>query len=279
VIVVVATTPAEVPDVCARLRALGTGVTQVVAAGGEERRLVLAAVEDAGAAEGVASVLRAEGRPAVARPEHGPRLDAWTRHTSPVTFDERLTVRFAWSEHVRVDRSPLVELGTGGFGSGRHPSTRLLLEQLLERIDGDERVLDVGSGSGVLGLCALRLGAASLVAVDVKAEAVEATRRNAALNGLELRVRATDAPLAAISGSFDVVVANIGRAAVVEVAPVLVERVAPGGWLGVSGISPSQCDLVAGYLHPLEVREQRLSGEWAAVVLTRRGSRAARQQP
>jgi ribosomal protein L11 methyltransferase len=271
VFVVVATTGAEVPAVRARLWELGAGGAQVVAAGAE-RRLVLAAVNDAGVAEAVASALRAEGRPAVARPGGGTRLDAWARDTRPVTFGERLTVCFAWCEHERGDPSTLVELGTGGFGSGRHPSTRLLLEQLLRRVGGGERVLDVGCGSGVLGLCALRLGAASVVATDVKAEAVEATRRNAALNGMAARVQATVAPLSGITGSFDVVLANVGRAAVVELAPALVARVAPGGWLGVSGISPSQCDLVAGFLRPLEVLEQATSGEWASVVLGRRRS-------
>ena len=75
------------------------------------------------------------------------------------------------------------------------------------------------------------LGASCVVAIDVKAEAVEATRRNAALNGMDGRVEATLAPLAEIEDAFDVVVANVGRAAIVELAPELVQRVAPGGWL------------------------------------------------
>jgi ribosomal protein L11 methyltransferase len=191
------------------------------------------------------------------------------RHTLPNTFGERLSVCFAWSEHDRGHPSRLIELGPGGFGSGEHPSTRLLVEQLLERIRGGERVLDVGCGSGVLGLCALGLGASRVVAVDVKADAVEAVRRNAALNGMGRRVEATLAPLEEIDGTFDVVVANVGRAALVALAPALVQRVSPGGWLGVSGISASQCSLVAGFLRPLVEIERDTSGEWSAVVLAR----------
>ena len=116
----------------------------------------------------------------------------------------------------------MVELGVGGFGSGEHPSTRLVLEQLVARINGGERVLDVGCGSGVLGLCALRLGASCVVATDLKPDAIDATRRNAALNGMERQVEATRAPLAEIEDDFDVVVANVGRAALVELAPELV---------------------------------------------------------
>ncbi|HEY1280180.1 MAG TPA: 50S ribosomal protein L11 methyltransferase [Acidimicrobiales bacterium] len=260
-------------EVRCRLGGLGSRATEIVDAGAM-RRLVLAPVEDVGQAELMAAALRAEGEVAVTRPEGGARLEAWRRHTLPTTLGGRLSVCFAWSEHDRQDLPRLVELGPGGFGSGEHPSTRLLLEELVDRIRGGERVLDVGCGSGVLGLGALRLGASHVVAVDVKPTAVEATRRNAALNGMAARMEAILAPLTEIDDAFDVVVANVGRAAVVELAPALVRLLAPGGWLGVSGISPSQCSLVAGFLRPLTEVERRTSGEWAAVVLTRGFSRS-----
>jgi ribosomal protein L11 methylase PrmA len=270
VIVVVATTEAEVPEVRCRLAGLGARATEVVGPG-TTRRLVLAPVPDEGEAEGMAAALRAGGEVAVARPEGGARLDAWHRHTRPMTFGGRLSVCFAWSEYDRRDLPGLLELGPGGFGSGEHPSTRLLLETLVDRIRGGERVLDVGCGSGVLGLGALRLGASHVVAVDVKPAAVEATRRNAALNGMAARMEATRAPLTEINDTFDVVVANVGRAAVVELAPVLIRLLAPPGWLGISGISPPQCSLVAGFLRPLVEVERRHSGEWSAVVLSADG--------
>jgi ribosomal protein L11 methyltransferase len=107
-----------------------------------------------------------------------------------------------------------------------------------------------------------------VVAVDIKADAIEATRRNAVLNGMNRQVEATLAPLGEIEDAFDVVIANVGRAALVEFAPQLIQRVAPGGWLAVSGISPSQCSLVAGFLRPLVELDRRTSGEWSAVVLS-----------
>ena len=67
---------------------------------------------------------------------------------------------------------------------------------------------------------------------------------------------------------FDVVMANIGRAAIVEVAPQLVQHVSPGGWLAVSGISPTQCSQVADFLRPLVEVGRHTSGEWSALVLT-----------
>src|SRR5262245_52098945 len=139
-VIVVATTKDDVANVRVRLRAHGVGAVQVVAPS-DARRLLLAAVHDEGEAERLAASLRAEGESAVTRPDGGPRLRAWMRDTRPVTFGDRLSVCFVWSEHDRGDPSKLIEIGAGGFGSGQHPSTRLLIEQLLERTRGGERVL------------------------------------------------------------------------------------------------------------------------------------------
>jgi ribosomal protein L11 methyltransferase len=267
VIVVVATAVDELAAVRSRLAECGVGAVQV-AAPSPARRVVLATVHDDGEAERLAVLLRAEGWSAVTRSDDGARLEAWMRDTRPMTFGERLSVCFAWSEHDRAGLPGLIELGAGGFGSGQHPSTRLVIERLVERIAGGERVLDVGCGSGVLGLCALELGASSLVATDIKPAAIEATERNAALNGMEERVLATDAPLADLRGWFDVVVANVGRATLVELAPALVDRVAPSGWLATSGFSSSQCSLVAGFLRPLVEIERQALGEWSCLVFT-----------
>jgi ribosomal protein L11 methyltransferase len=191
-----------------------------------------------------------------------------------VTVADRLTVAFAWSEHDRSHRPNVVEIDPeGGFGSGQHPATRLILEALATRVAGGERVLDVGCGNGILGLAALRLGGTHLVAIDIAPDAVTATRRNAELNGLTDLVDARSVPLDQIGqGPFDVVLANIGRAALVDLGPALAARVAPDGWLGVSGFSPPQCDVVAAALHPLSLIDTQVTGEWAALTLGRRGA-------
>jgi len=269
-IVVLATTRDELPDAGARLRELGVIAEEVVAPS-DARRLLLVRVDDESAAVRLVAVLRAEGQLAVLRPAGGAQLGAWKRHTRPIAIGDRLALCFVWSEHDRRALSNVVELDpSGGFGGGEHPSTKLLLEELAARITGGERVLDVGCGSGVLGLCALRLGASSAVGVDIEAQAIVATRRNAALNGFEQRVVATQAPLGEIEGSFDVVVANIGRSALVELAPGLIAHVSPNGWLAVSGFSPAQCTDIADLLSPLQTLERRTRDEWSALVLAHR---------
>jgi ribosomal protein L11 methylase PrmA len=267
VIVVVAATEDEVPRARARLRDLGVTTPEVVAPSAT-RRLLLAPVDDELQAANLVALLRADGWPAVLRPAGGARLAAWTEHTRPIVVGERVSLCFVWSEHDRRGLGNLVELDPGqGFGSGAHSSTRLVLEELVARITGGERILDVGCGSGVLGLAALRLGASRAVGVDIEAPAIETTRRNAALNGLAARMEATVTPLGDLMGVFDVVVANIGRAALVELAPELVARVSLTGWLAVSGISPPQSSLAAALLRPLQLLEQRTCGEWSMVVM------------
>jgi ribosomal protein L11 methyltransferase len=267
VIVVVATTEEAIPGARARLRDLGVTPTEVLAPS-DARRLVLAAAADEADAAHLVTLLRAEGWMAVQRPAGGARLAAWIDHTRPIVLGERLSLCFVWSEHDRRGLGNLLELDPGqGFGTGAHPSTRLVLDELMARLTGGERVLDVGCGSGVLGLAALRLGASSAVGIDIEAPAVETTRRNAELNGLAPQMEAALAPLGDLNGVFDAVVANIGRAALVELAPHLVTRVSPTGWLAVSGISPAQCSLAAALLRPLEVVEERSDGEWSMVVL------------
>jgi ribosomal protein L11 methyltransferase len=274
VIIVVATTDNGITGVEARLRQLGVIPTEVLAPS-DVRRLVLAPVQDESKGASVVGRLRAQGEVVVMRPDGGPRLEAWWRHTCPVTIDDRLSVSFVWSEHDRRGLSNVVEVDPdGGFGSGQHPSTWLLMETLVARLVGHERVLDVGCGSGVLALCALRLGGSTALGVDVEPSAIKATRRNAGLNRLGQRIETKLAPLDEVEGVFDVVVANIGRATLVELAPDLIRLLSPRGWLAVSGFAPSQCSLLAASLRPLEVLERRIQEEWSALVLAHRPSGA-----
>ena len=264
--IVVATSEDELAGMCERLQALGVRPLDVVEPS-DTRRLILVAVDDELNAESLVASLQGEGVMAVTRPAGGAALRAWFRDTRPVTFGGRLSVCQAWSEHDRSDLVGLVELGSGGFGSGHHPTTQQMIEALVKRISGGERVLDIGCGSGILGLCALKIGAASVVAVDVKPDAVEAAQRNARINAMGDQMEATIAGLGDIDGTFDVVVANIARAGIVELSSEMVSHVSPGGWLAVGGISPSQCSQIVEFLHPLVEIERRTCGEWSSLVL------------
>jgi len=150
------------------------------------------------------------------------------------------------------------------FGDGRHPTTATCLAVLAERAGPGTRVLDVGCGSGALSVLAARCGA-DVVAVDVDAEAVEATLANAARNGLA--VEASMTPLAEVGGTFDVVVANISARAVVELADDLRRVCRPGGTIIPSGILAERWGEVADRLGGHIAEVHNVDGWVTAVVL------------
>jgi ribosomal protein L11 methyltransferase len=266
--VVVAAAPDRSHIAVGELRARGASAVEerAVAPG---RALVYARFADDGSAGRVVADLRSRGWPAVVRPVGGGHLAAWHANTRPVVVDDRLWVCFPWTE---VDRPPagvLVEIDPGpAFGAGGHPSTRLLLVELVRRMHGGESVLDVGCGSGVLSVSAARLGAASVTAVDVDDRAVASTRANATRNDVGATVAASTTPVAEVTGTFDVIVANIGAATLVELAPALEPRLAAGGWLGLSGLSPAQVSVVSAAYPSTRVVATPIDGDWAAVVVT-----------
>jgi hypothetical protein len=173
-LVAVATDGAGAAAAAAALVELGA-VTVVRHAAGRGRVLVHggfgATGGSAGAIARVVAELRERGWSAVDRPAGGGHLSAWRANSAPLRIGPRLMVCFPWTE---LDRDALaagvavVEIDPGaGFGTGGHPSTRLLLAALEARLRGGERVADVGCGSGVLAVAAARLGALHLSAVEL----------------------------------------------------------------------------------------------------------------
>lgn len=263
--IAVAVEPGDYGRLDRRLVAVGAVVDRVV--DHPDRHVVLARPSVPSDAGPVALRLRDEGWIAVARPDGGAALAAWHRDTAPVVVGRRLAVVVAWSEHERPLTEVTIELGPGGFGNGHHPTTRLLLEWAVDTVGGGERVLDVGCGSGVLGLAALGLGAAQLVAVDIKPEAVAATEANAELNSVPHRVRASTKTPSMVGQTFDIVFANVAREGIAALAPELVAA-AGSGLLAVSGVTRAQADLVSELLAPFSLVDQRTDGDWAALVFS-----------
>lgn len=197
-------------------------------------------------------------------------LDAWREHAAVVRVGRRLVVHPPWVPlgEVRPDEV-VVELEPGrAWGHGAHPTTQLCLAEVERLVDagGVRSVLDVGSGSGSLAVAAAMLDADVVVACDVDPAAVAATRATAERNGVGERVEVHPG-LDQVDGRFDLVVANIGAATLVELAPALLRRLSPAGALVVSGLlDPPPAEVAAAY-RPLAVdRDDRLAG-WAALTL------------
>jgi ribosomal protein L11 methyltransferase len=213
--------------------------------------------------------------PVVVPDEGDAHLDAWRSWAVPRRAGRRLVLHPEWIASEESAAGDLVIVLDPGraFGSGSHESTRLVLAAMEDLDLRGARVLDVGCGSGVLSVAACLLGAASARGIDIAAEAVTATRANAASNGVADRVSAEVLPLAEVEGPFDVVVANISAAALRELAADLERVVAPAGLLVLAGMLDEQVDEVL-VAHAGSVEVARASeGGWAALVLARAGAR------
>ena len=158
------------------------------------------------------------------------------------------------------------------FGLGDHPTTRSTMALLAARIEQPDgapvtSVLDVGCGTGALAVLAAQLGVPAIRAIDIADAAVEATTRNAEINGVEGRIHVDTAPISHVEGAYDVVVANILAPVLISMADDFRRLLAPGGSLIVSGILAERHDHVLDALAPLRpVTSQRADG-WIAIEL------------
>ncbi|HEU0236907.1 MAG TPA: 50S ribosomal protein L11 methyltransferase [Candidatus Limnocylindrales bacterium] len=203
--------------------------------------------------------------------------DAWKRHFPVLRIGRRLVVRPTWRRHRRAPGDVVLALDPGmAFGTGLHPTTRLCLAGLEALADrgglAGLRVLDVGCGSGILAIAAVRLGAADALGVDTDPIAIEATIANARRNRVARRVRARAGSLPSGRPPFDVVVANLIAGLLVTLAGSLRDEVRPGGTVLASGIFVDrETDVAAAFRDAgLDVVGRTAEGDWVALAAVRR---------
>lgn len=187
----------------------------------------------------------------------------WLKDFKPMRFGERLWVCPHDMAAVIPREATIVRLDPGlAFGTGTHPTTALCLRYLdATRLDGCS-VLDFGSGSGILSIAALKLGAASATAVDIDKQARDATAANAEANDVDGRLRLGLQP----HDRFDVIVANILAQPLIDHSGELTQHLKTGGRLAMSGILAEQADsVVAAYAEFIDFAPIEYSDDWALV--------------
>ncbi|MHB8417559.1 MAG: 50S ribosomal protein L11 methyltransferase [Myxococcales bacterium] len=194
--------------------------------------------------------------------EEEPWAESWKRHFHPLRLG-RLHVVPPWEDQPTPEGCRRLVLEPGmAFGTGAHETTALCLEA----IDGwlaerpQATLLDVGTGSGILAIAASLLGASRVLATDDDPVALRTAGENAGRNGasVEMALAGQEPP-----GRFDLVVANIHANTLIALAPVLRERLAPGGRLLLSGLLANQADEVAAaFSPPLRELPRRERGGW-----------------
>ncbi len=202
--------------------------------------------------------------------------DAWRAHFPVLRVGRRLVIRPTWRRHPRSREDVVVALDPGmAFGTGLHPTTRLCLAALEPLADDGRlagaRVLDVGCGSGILAIAAVRLGAGTALGVDTDPIAVEATTANARRNRLGRRIRVREGSLPTDEPPFDVVVANLIAGVLIPLAPALRDELRHDGTLLASGIFVDREAEVGDAFAAagLELTGRRAEGDWVALEARR----------
>ncbi len=208
-------------------------------------------------------------------------INNWKQYFSAFSVGD-IRIRPSWEEDDGGDWPVTIEIDPGvSFGTGKHETTQLCIMEL-ERAMGDgrlaaPRVLDIGCGSGILSIVALKLGAIEVVATDIDENCMESARENLAANGLSgANVRLFSGNLIDDAGlrekvgigRYDVVLSNILAEVLIDLAPVAAECLAAGGAWITSGILAGKEDMVMEAMRRahLEVEGTRRMGEWACVI-------------
>jgi len=239
---------------------------------GEDTTTLVASFEDDAAAGAAQAELSGQWRAQLEHVVGDAWRDGWKAYFKPLRVGERFVVRPSWEPYTAQPNDLVITLDPGqAFGTGTHETTQLLLGALSGHVEPGARVLDVGTGSGILAIGACLLGASHVTAIDVDPLAVSATQENAAANGVSDRIAASDTDVAQINERFPLVLANIEARVLVPMASVLSERVADGGKLFLSGLlAPDMERMLAAYAH-MRVLSQLEAGDWRALLLERAG--------
>jgi len=201
----------------------------------------------------------------------------WREHFQPVEISQRLVIKPSWESYQAKEGQRVIEMDPGmAFGTGLHATTQLsllLIETLYPpKETGPSPVLDIGTGTGVLGMSAALLGADEVMGIDNDDDAVQAAAKNVKLNGLASQMSVSGAELQKIERTFTLVIANIIHNTLIELKSEISSKVASGGHLILSGILKGEqhANIVRQYeaqgLRPDQVMER---GEWSAVSMKR----------
>jgi ribosomal protein L11 methyltransferase len=199
---------------------------------------------------------------------------AWKKHYHVLRVGQRMVIKPSWQEYKLLPDDVVIELDPGmAFGTGLHPTTRMCLQALEKHLEPGAKVLDLGTGSGILAIAAAKMGAGSVLALDNDPLAVKAAQANVKSNGVQNVVTVELGSLDRATGEFDLVLVNILARVIVELADQgLVDRVQPTGLMIAAGLIEEQEAEVTAALseHGLKTIERRQEKDWVTLVGGRR---------
>ncbi len=213
--------------------------------------------------------LRAMGEPQTRELAEEDWAEAWKKYYTISHLGEHIVIKPSWLDYAPAPGDVVLELDPGmAFGTGLHPTTRLCLIALEERVTQDIRMLDVGTGSGILSIAAAKLGAREILALDTDAIAVETAQKNVAINRVESIVQVERGSIEQARNLFDLICINILAEVIADLAPALALVLRPGGTIIASGILDFKADIVTEALNAVGVQviEKKQETDWVALV-------------
>ena len=200
-------------------------------------------------------------------------LNNWRKFFKPMPIGEKLLINPSWYTDTDPEGRVVMNIDPGlAFGTGKHETTRLCMEALERYVKGGEKVLDVGCGSGILGIASVLLGAQSAFGVDIDELAVRTANENAAVNHVEDKFTAIAGDLVdKVDGKYDIVVANIVADAIIALSASVSEFMKEDSVYIVSGIIDTRADDVKNAVGDrFEIIEENTYRGWYCFVLKRR---------
>ena len=198
--------------------------------------------------------------------------NAWKEHFHPLRIGRHLVICPTWRTVETSESDILIHLDPGmAFGTGHHPTTRTCMEILERDTKPGDRILDVGCGSGILSVVAVKVGAASALGLEIDPVAARAGEENVRINGIGDKVQIVQGTLPsplAEARSFDIVAANISAKVVTDLAQHLIDSVAIGGKLIAGGIIEPHVEDVTKALNAVgaSIDETFIDGDWVTLL-------------
>lgn len=194
---------------------------------------------------------------------------AWKQYYKPEKIGENIVIKPSWEEYQKSEKEHIIELDPGmAFGTGTHETTRLCIELLEKYVKKGDLVLDIGSGTGILGIVAAKLGSAKVIGVDIDPVAIRVSKENIVINGVEdiVEVREGNA-LDLVKGKADIIVANIIADVIMDLAKDVREFLNEEGLFIASGIILDRFQDVKKAFERagLKIVDTEKMGEWLAI--------------
>ena len=204
--------------------------------------------------------------------------EQWKKYFKPLRVSNNIVVKPTWERYTPSSRDIVIEIDPGmAFGTGQHASTRMCIEAVEDIIMNDRSiqewmVLDVGCGTGILGITAAKMGAQDVICLDIDRKAVEIAAENAKINNVQTSVRTLNKNAAAIDKPRNLIIANLTTNLLLSLREHLAQLLLPNGYMIISGIVEQDAKKIeqAFSAPPLKLHRMITEKEWVCYVLQKK---------